>query len=195
MARSLAVADSRAGGSSATRSGTTSIGNSLLALAAIGGGLILVATGAGSSPVGAVPLLGLGAASLTWAVVLLVRDRVPGLRASFASAVGAVIVWVALAALSAIGATTVPPLLPMVTSTLLLLAIAGVLAVRLRNDASPPVDAARTTSRRPSAGRYVLTLFAGAAVVAALTTPALAQTHAGAFAVPHGSHGSLHDTR
>lgn len=195
MARSTSVADSRAGGSIAARSGTSSIGNSLLALAAIGVGLILLATGAGSSPVGAVPLLGLGAASFAWAVVVLVRDRVPGLRASFASAVGAVIVWVALAALSSIGATTVPPLLPMVSSTILLLAIAGVLATRLRRDASAPVDDGPTAHRRPGAGRYVLTLFAGAAIVAALTTPALAQTRAGAFAVPHGSHGSLHDTR
>lgn len=195
MARSTAVTDSRADGSSAVRSGTTSIGNSLIALAAIGVGLVLVATGAGSSPVGAVPLVGLGAASLAWAVVVLVRDRVPGLRASFASAVGAVVLWVGLAALSSVGVTTVPPLLPMVSSTLLLLAIAGVLAVRLRPDASAPTHGGRTARPRPGAGRYVITLFAGAAVVAAVTTPALAQTHAGAFAVPHGSHGSLHDTR
>jgi hypothetical protein len=38
----------------------------------------------------------------------------------------------------------------------------------------------------------VLTLLAGAAVVAAITTPALAQPNAGAFAVPHGSLHSSH---
>lgn len=190
--------DSRAGGSLAVRPGATSLGNSLLALAAIGSGLVLLAAGAGSSILGAVPLVGLGAGSLVWAVIVLVRDHVPGLRASFAATVGAIIVWVALQGLASVGLTTVPPLVPMLSSTLMLLVIAAVLAVRLRRvtvdeDETPGSGDRRPADpSRPHAGRYVLSLFAGAVVVAALTTPALALTAAGEFAVPHGTHGSLH---
>ena len=89
-------------------------------------------------------------------------------------------------------------------ATVLLLIVAGVLARRLRRVtlASTAPDeleldalvtrASRRPRREPSTGRYVLTLLAGAAVVAAITTPALAQTNAGAFAVPHGSLHSSH---
>lgn len=192
MPTSVQGSDSRAG--VVVRSGTTSVGNSLLALAALGSGLVLIATGAGSSPVGAVILITPGVMSLAWAVVVLVRDGVPGLGASFAVAVGSIIGWVAVEALATLGATTTPPLLPMVSSTIMLLVIAGVLAARLRERADGDRGRSRGTERRPvSTGRYVLTLFAGAVVVAALTTPALAQTNAGAFAVPHGTQGSLHE--
>lgn len=196
--------DARAGDDTGTRQGTTSISNSLLAMSALGTGLVLIATGAGSSPVGAVPLVALGVGALLWAVVVLVRDRVPGLRASFVGAVGTVVVWVALYGLASQGVTTVPPLLPTLSSTVLLLVVAAVLARRLRTltleETAPEeleLDAlvtprSRRPHRAPSAGRYVLTLLAGAAVVAALTTPALAQTQAGAFAVPHGSLHSGH---
>ncbi|MGK9147999.1 hypothetical protein KXS11_10270 [Plantibacter flavus] len=178
---------------------TTSIGNSLLALAAIGSGLVLVGTGAGSAPVGAVPLLVLGVASFVWAVVVLRRDRVPFLRTSFAAAVGTIIVWVVIDALASLGATTAPPLGPMASSTIMLLAVAGVLAARLRRETlgaehteATTVPRRPRTPRQPSTARYLLTLLAGAVVVAALTAPALAQTHAGEFAVPHGSLHSGH---
>jgi hypothetical protein len=202
MSVSVERQDARAGGDTAVRSGTTSISNSLLAMCALGAGLVLIATGAGSSPVGAIPLVTLGVAALLWSVVVLVRDRVPGLRASFAGAVGAVVVWVGLYGLASLGVTTVPPFLPTLSSTLLV--VAGVLARRLRRVtlASTAPDeleldalvtrASRRPRREPSTGRYVLTLLAGAAVVAAITTPALAQTNAGAFAVPHGSLHSSH---
>ena len=39
----------------------------------------------------------------------------------------------------------------------------------------------------PGVARYLLGLAAGALVVAALTTPALAATEAGEYAVPHGT--------
>lgn len=48
---------------------------------------------------------------------------------------------------------------------------------------SPPDRAAR-----PTPGRLLLALFAGAILVAAVTTPGLAATTAGDFAVPHGEH-------
>jgi hypothetical protein len=118
--------------------------------------------------------------------------------------VGTVVVWVALYGLASVGVTSAPPLLPTLSSTVLLLVVAGVLAARLRRvtlaSTAPEelqldalVTRANRRSRRvPSTGRYVLSLLAGAAVVAALTTPALAQTNAGAFAVPHGSLHSSH---
>lgn len=204
MSVSVERQDVRAGGDTAVRTGTTSISNSLLAMCALGAGLVLIATGAGSSPVGAIPLVTLGVAALLWSVVVLVRDRVPGLRASFAGTVGTVVVWVALYGLASLGVTTVPPFLPTLSSTVLLLIVAGVLARRLRRVtlASTAPDeleldalltrASRRPRRDPSTGRYVLTLLAGAAVVAAITTPALDQTNAGAFAVPHGSLHSSH---
>lgn len=204
MSVSVERQDVRVGGDTAVRTGTTSIANSLLAMSALGAGLVLIATGAGSSPVGAIPLIPLGVAALLWSVVVLVRDRVPGLRASFAGAVGTVVVWVALYGLASVGVTTVPPFLPTLSSTVLLLIVAGVLARRLRRItlASTAPDeleldalvtrASRRPRREPGTGRYVLTLLAGAAVVAALVTPALAQTSAGAFAVPHGSLHSGH---
>lgn len=153
---------------------------------------------------GAIPLVALGVAALLWSGVVLVRDRVPGLRASFAGTVGTVVVWVALYGLASLGVTTVPPFLPTLSSTVLLLIVAGVLARRLRritlaSTAPDEVEldalvtrASRLRRREPSTERYVLTLLAGAAVVAAITTPALAQTNAGAFAVPHGSLHSSH---
>lgn len=204
MTVSVERRDARVGDDAGNRQGTTSISHSLLAMSALGAGLVLIATGAGSSPVGAVPLVTLGVGALLWAVVVLVRDRVPGLRASFVGAVGTVVVWVALHGLASQGVTTVPPLLPTLSSTALLLVVAGVLARRLRRltlEATAPdeleLDAlvtprSRRPRRAPTTGRYVLTLLAGAAVVAALTTPALAQTQAGAFAVPHGSLHSGH---
>jgi hypothetical protein len=199
MSTSTARVTARADDGVSARAGTTSIANSLLAMAALGAGLVLVATGAGSSPVGAVPLVVLGVGALLWAVVVLVRDRVPGLRASFVGAVGTVVVWVTLYGLASVGVTTVPPFLPTLSST-----VAGVLARRLRRltlASTAPEELeldelvahrSRRPRRAPSTARYVLTLLAGAAVVAALTTPALAQTRAGEFAVPHGSLHSSH---
>jgi hypothetical protein len=118
--------------------------------------------------------------------------------------VGTVVVWVALYGLASVGVTSAPPLLPTLSSTVLLLVVAGVLAARLRRvtlASTAPEElqldalvtrASRRSRRVPSTGRYVLSLLAGAAVVAALTTPALAQTNAGDFAVPHGSLHSGH---
>ena len=67
----------------------------------------------------------------------------------------------------------------MLVASLLDLAIAiGITWILRRDPATPPAPL------RP--GRYLLGLGAGALVVAALTTPALAATEAGAAAVPHG---------
>ena len=72
--------------------------------------------------------------------------------------------------------------LPMLVASLLDLAIAIGITWILRRD---PARAA--VPLRP--GRYLLALGAGALVVAALTTPALAATEAGAAAIPHGPDG------
>ena len=49
-------------------------------------------------------------------------------------------------------------------------------------------DADAEASARSSApvGRTLIGVVAGALLVSALTTPALAQTHAGDYAIPHG---------
>lgn len=54
-------------------------------------------------------------------------------------------------------------------------------------------DAAGAGSGGTGAGRLLLGAFAGAVAIAAITTPGLAASTAGQFAVPHGSHsGSGH---
>jgi hypothetical protein len=189
---------------------TTSLGNILLAFASLGAGLVYTAVGAGSAPVSAIVLVAIGLASMAWAILVLVRDRVPAPRTSLTASIAAILAWVALAGLSSIFPEAVGglPLVPLVASTAMLLYVSIVLAVRFRATqaaaatttatatATATVDAtaaeppsAPTTTRRTPAGRFLVGVAAGGFIVAALTTPALALTNAGEHAVPHGTHG------
>ncbi|MGG7465120.1 hypothetical protein [Plantibacter sp. YIM 135347] len=191
---------------------TTSLGNILLAFASLGAGLVYTAVGAGSAPVSATVLVAIGLASMAWAILVLVRDRVPAQRTSLTASIGAILAWVALAGLSSIFPEAVGglPLVPLLASTVMLLYVAIVLAVRFRasqaaataetgaaaatadgdtTSSAAPASTAQTTTRRTPAGRFLVGVAAGGFIVAALTTPALALTNAGEHAVPHGTHG------
>ncbi|GAA1790325.1 hypothetical protein GCM10009748_26370 [Agromyces lapidis] len=167
-------------------------------LAALGAGLVLTATaagvsgtagspggtGAGGVVVGAV-LAGCGIAALGWAVFALRKGSLVAPRSALAVSLGVLGAPGALLATGAAAELGVA-VLPMLAAGLFAIVVAVGAAVeirrlrRRRRTALPP--------RRPAIG-----LVAGAALVAALATPALAGTAAGELAVPHGElHGTGH---
>lgn len=159
------------------------------ALFAWGAGLIHIAVAAGS-PLGVlVPLTALGAAELVWGIAALRLGRMPLVRTTLAVGVLAILGGLVLALFD------VMAWIPLVSSSIMLVAITGASAVTLRRAArgmdSRPADGGSSdagASARPSApaGRTLIGVVAGALLVSALTTPALAQTHAGDYAIPHG---------
>ncbi|ANJ28201.1 hypothetical protein [Agromyces aureus] len=172
---------------------------------ALGAGLVLTAVGAGAmgAPAwgiaAAAALIGSGIAALGWAVVALRTGRAPAPRAAL---VAALVLIAASAAVFASGAAAVAGIasLPLLVADLFALVVAVGAAVTLRTERSARAgraDAAgvpRTTkTAMRSARRPVVSAIgvaAGAALVAALATPALAGTRAGEEAVPHGEHGT-----
>ena len=179
------------------------------ALLAWGAGLIHIAVAAGSPLYVLIPLTGLGAAELVWGVAALRMGRMPLVGTTLTVGLLAVLggFGLALFDLMAWG--------PLASSSLMLVAVAGAAAVTLRRasrraDASPsarasvpaaasaaaavPAPASVPTAAVPvaavpapaSARRTLIGVVAGALLVSALTTPALAQTKAGDYAVPHG---------
>ena len=159
------------------------------ALFAWGAGLIHIAVAAGS-PLGVlVPLTALGLAELAWGIAALRLGRMPLVRTALAVGLLATLGGLVLALFDLMA------WIPLVSSSLMLLAIAGASAVTLRRAArgsngrsADDRDADAGASARSSApvGRTLIGVVAGALLVSALTTPALAQTHAGDYAIPHG---------
>jgi hypothetical protein len=185
----------------------TTITRTWLAMAAIAAGLIHVALGAGAPPVLAVPFVAIAVAEMAWGVVTVVRDRIPLPALALAGALAPVGLWAGMitaASVSGAPELLVPlPFLAMGSATLFDLFLACVLATQLRranrarDPAAAPGPAAAEASARPqpaepSVGRYLLGVLAGACVMSALTTPALANTHAGQSAVPHGTLHGVH---
>lgn len=147
---------------------------------ALGAGLIHLALVIGSPlPVG-IPLLLVGVVEFGWGVLTFTSTAIPLARAAQVGAVVPILGWAALLVVAGPDAVPGVRVLPMLVASLLDLAVAIAITAVLRR----PADAARPI--RP--GRYLLGLSAGALVVAALTTPALAATEAGDAAVPHGTH-------
>ena len=170
------------------------------ALFAWGAGLIHIAVAAGS-PLGVlVPLTALGAAELVWGIAMLRLGRMPLVRWALAVGVVATLAGLVLALFDLMA------WIPLVSSSVMLVAIAGAAAVTVRRAArgrdprgsdAPGSDARGSeaeASARSSvpAGRTLVGVLAGALLVSALTTPALAQTKAGDYAVPHGEMTSHH---
>lgn len=166
----------------------------------LGAGLIHIAVAAGA-PLGVlVPLTALGAAELVWGIAALRLGRMPLVRTALTIGVVATLGGLVLALFDLMA------WIPLMSSSLMLLAIAGAAAVRLRRGArgihDPGTDARGTDARgadvdasvRSSApvGRSLIGIVAGALLVSALTTPALAQTHAGDYAIPHGEMSGHH---
>ena len=187
----------------------TTITGTWLAMAAIGAGLIHVALGAGAPPVLAVPLIAIAVAEVAWGVLTVLKDRVFTPTSALAGALAPVGLWVLVITAASVGGApellSPLPFLAMGSATLFDLFLAGVLAVQRRramraaDPASPARNAyansdaeANSGAAEPSVGRYLLGVLAGACVVSALTTPALANTHAGQSAVPHGTLHGVH---
>jgi hypothetical protein len=152
------------------------------ALCAWGAGLVHLASGAGSlpHPLGFVLVL-LGSVEFLWGVAALRSSRAAPPAGVIGGALGAI-------ALSAVAALTgAMAWLPLVAASVQLLIIAAIGATELRRRSSgdsPQEPRAQRT------GRTIASFALCAALVSGLTTPALAATDAGDFAVPHGSHGS-----
>jgi hypothetical protein len=150
-----------------------------LGFLAIGAGLIHLALVIGSPlPVG-VPLLLIGIAEFGWGVITFTTPKLPRPRiariAALAPVLGWALVLVVIGPVIGVGVRV----LPMLVASLLDLALSIGISVVLRS---------RERERQPlPAGRYLLAVGLGALLIAALTTPALAATEAGDFAVPHGT--------
>lgn len=167
-----------------------------LALPAIGAGLIVIAVGAGSPiPLAAVLLL-LGGSQAAWGLAVLGLERIPFPRLSLPLFLATTLLWGVVVGLTTVlhdsTAFASIGLFPMVCASGLSLAIALTLVVRIRNARAAAAGARAPRSsvdsgQRP--GRFVLSLVIAALVVSGVTTPALAATTAGQFAVPHGEHG------
>jgi hypothetical protein len=140
---------------------------------------------------GATAALLWGAALLGWTVAGLSRNRFPMPRASAlllpaaAAAHVAAIVLGAGSGMAGLGISHLAALL----LTLMILAATSWLG---RSAPNLPGGPGQNTPGRPGAGTLLAAAFAGALLVAAITTPGLAASTAGQFAVPHGEHAGGH---
>lgn len=131
-----------------------------------------------------------GAALLAGAVAFLAKDRLAGNRWARYALAGA-----AAAHLAAIAFPTSGLSLTQLSALLLTLMIIASLGWLQRHNGQQ--DSAQQDSARQPAGagmrpgRLLLAAFAGAVLVAGITTPGLAASTAGQYAVPHGEHGNL----
>ncbi|MES2169797.1 MAG: hypothetical protein V4479_03625 [Actinomycetota bacterium] len=154
-----------------------------LAFAAIGCAVIHLALVINSPLPLAVVLVLLGVIEFAWGVLTLARDRILFPRASRIGAIAPVLLWslvVVLATLlDAPAVTSYFNFIPMFVATVFELFIALTITTVLRYDVRP--------AKVAGAGRYLLGMFAGAVIVAALTTSALSFTTAGSVD-PHAAH-------
>jgi hypothetical protein len=154
-----------------------------LAVAALGAGLLHAALALSAPPALLVVFATIAAAELSWSVNTLARDRPALFRLVPPLALVPIGVWAAIAVVGATAAGgTVPvlPLLPMAAASLLDLLVAMTSAVVLRRG--------RPASPRGGAVRFVAAVAFSAAVVCAVTIPALDVTDAGVAAVRVGHH-------
>ena len=163
-----------------------------LAFAAIGTALIHLALVVSSPlPVGVVLAI-VGLAELVWGVAMMAAGRLLFPRVALAGAVIPIILWSAVLLVAVESdATVVSSLrfLPLSLAAVLELFVAGAIAIHIRRSfVAGNSDKTADAPAAPSAGRYLLGLLVGSIAVAALTTPALAATQAGDYAVPHGEH-------
>jgi hypothetical protein len=165
----------------------------MVAVSGLGTGLVHLAVGAGSPPPFFIVFVLAGSVGMVWAMLTLVRGRVPAPRAFAIVTLLPVAFW---AASIALGVGGLLPLGPLAAASALGVISAGVVlfSLRRRSESEPLSEPERsTTEARITSGeehpwRFIGSLAASAAIVAALVTPALSGTWAGQFAVPHGSH-------
>jgi hypothetical protein len=134
----------------------------------------------------------LGTVQLGWGVAALARDRVPVPRLVVAGTLGVVALW-ALTRTAGLpigpGAGIPEPVGRADLLAMLLHAVViGAVLVAVRMSATQPY----LSGRSAPAGRTLGALGAGALLMAAVTTPALAATEAGENAKPHFHHSGGH---
>ncbi|RWZ51078.1 hypothetical protein ELQ90_09805 [Labedella phragmitis] len=161
--------------------------STMVAVSGLGTGLVHLAVGAGSPPPFFIVFVLAGIVGMVWAMLTLVRGRVLAPRTFAIVTLLPVAFW---AASIALGVGGLLPLGPLAAASALGVISAGVVLFSLRRPAEPErsTTAAGTTSGEEHPWRFIGSLAASAAIVAALVTPALSGTWAGQFAVPHGSH-------
>lgn len=155
------------------------IGQLWSALAAIGSGLVLTAVAAGADPWVAAPLLTATALEVVWGVLVMRAGRIlaPGTAIGVCAVLG-------LAAILMLFTRTIG-LAPCLALVGLHWITAVFAAVSLRGER-------REQRLDPRPRAFLLTLTAQAMIVAAIITPALAETEPGASAVPHGTSTHSH---
>jgi hypothetical protein len=182
-----------------------------LGFLALGAGVLHFALVIGSPLPVALVLLFIGAAEFVWGVITFVRPTPPLPMLARSGALVPVIGWALLLVVAGADSfgplTSTAQLFPMLVASLFDLLIAVGLTVLLRRAAAERTSAALVTgpdaASAPSSingplldpplehpGRYLVAVFAGALVIAAIAMPALAATEAGQSARPHGTTGS-----
>lgn len=162
-------------------------------LAALGAGLVLMALAAGAGGVAQPALIVLGIAGLGWGVLALRAGRV---LAPSVVLVAAAVTLVGMAAAVATGASVstdvAPGPLAAASVFIVVMALSAGLELRGRTRragrGASEASVSRPARRDASVAARLIGLASGAALVAALATPALAATEAGEQAVPHGTH-------
>jgi hypothetical protein len=179
-----------------------------LGFLALGAGLLHFALVIGSPLPVALVLLLIGAAEFVWGVIAFVRPTSPLPMLARSGALVPVIGWVLLLLVAGADSfgplTSAAQLFPMLVASLFDLLIALGLTVLLRRAAARraatvPSAAEPDAASAPSsfdappahAGRYLAAVFAGALVIAALATPALAATEAGQSGRAPGTTGTV----
>ncbi|GAA2180082.1 hypothetical protein GCM10009847_16610 [Leucobacter tardus] len=147
------------------------------ALASLGSGLIFFAVAAGGEWWLAAPLIVLALLEIGYGLAVLRAGRVVAPRAAITGSVVAMLVAFALLFTSTIGFV---PAIAVIGLHWVIAVIAALVIRRRHSD-----DAA--ASRAPRPGAFALSMTVAALVVSAVTTPALANTGPGEFAVPHGT--------
>jgi hypothetical protein len=129
-----------------------------------------------------------GLALLAGAVLFLAKDRAAGRPVQYA---------LSAAAIAHVGAIVLPGFAPaglgltQLSALLLTLMIIASLAWLRRAEGHRDHRPAARERAGIRPGRLLLAAFAGAVLVAGITTPGLAASTAGQYAVPHGEHGNL----
>jgi hypothetical protein len=144
----------------------TAVLRAWLGFLAIGAGLVHLALAIGAPAAVGIALLLIGIAESAWGVFALTAERVPVPRVARIASVVPLLLWVLVLLVPAWGAGPAVPALPALTAGLLDLGIAAVLTVLLRRRDELGRAALPT-------GRYLLTVGAGAVVVALLAALAL----------------------
>ncbi|WP_307026620.1 hypothetical protein [Arthrobacter globiformis] len=132
-----------------------------------------------------------GTSLLAWTVAGLSRNRFPLPRTSallLPTAAAAHIAAIVLGAGSGMAGLGVSHLAALLLTLMILAAISWL----SRRSPDLPGCSGQNIAARLGAGPLIAAAFAGALLVAAITTPGLAASTAGQFAVPHGEHTGGH---